>query len=199
MQFTAPSRCILSSALAALSLFSAAPCFARRQAHPPARHKSPAGPKPNQEHLEQWMDRHRNMSLAEQQSALQNEPGFRELPSQAQQRELNNLAKLNNMPEEQRRRLLQRNEMMEHLTPQQRQQVRGAAQQFNALPPDRRRLVARAFRDLREMPEPQRQSILTSDRLRGEFSDYERSTLTNLLAVEPYIPVQAPPPAVNGK
>jgi Protein of unknown function (DUF3106) len=210
MQLTAPSRRILHSALAALFLFSASPCFARRQAHPlpkqsappPAQRpnagpKSPAGPKPSQEHLEEWMDRHRNMTLAQQQSALQHEPGFRELPPQAQQRELNNLAKLNSMPEEQRRRLLERNEMMEHLTPQQRQQVRSAAQQFNALPPDRRRLVARAFRDLREMPEPQRQSILNSDRLHGEFSDYERSTLNNLLAVEPYIPVQAPPPPVN--
>jgi hypothetical protein len=210
MQLTAPSRRILHSVLAALFLFSSVPCFARRQAHPvpkqsappPAQRpnagpKSPAGPKPNQEHLEEWMDRHRNMTLAQQQAALQNEPGFRELPPQTQQRTLNNLAKLNSMPEEQRRRLLERNEMMEHLSPQQRQQVRSATQQFSALPPDRRRLVARAFRDLREMPEAQRQSILTSDRLRGEFSDYERSTLSNLLAVEPYIPVQALPPPVN--
>src|SRR5271154_156783 len=118
MQLTAPSRRIFSLALAALFLFCTAPCFARRQAHPlpkqspppvqPAQRqnagpKSPAGPRPNQEHLEQWMDRHRNMTLAQQQAALQNEPGFRELPPQTQQRTLNNLAKLNNMPEEQRR------------------------------------------------------------------------------------------------
>jgi hypothetical protein len=210
MQLTAPFRRILCPALAALFLFCTAPCFARRQAHslpkqtapPPAQRpnagpKSPAGPKPNQEHLEQWMDRHRNMTLEQQQQALQNEPGFRELPQQTQQRTLNNLAKLNSMPEEQRRRLIERNEMMEHLTPQQRQQIRSATQQFSALPPDRQRLVRRAFRDLREMPEPQRQSILTSDRLHGEFSDYELSTLSNLLAVEPYIPVQRPPDSVN--
>ena len=89
------------------------------------------------------------------------------------------------------------NEAMAHLTVPQRQQVRGALQQLGSLPEDRRRLVSRAFRDLREMPEPQRQAILTSDRLHGEFSDYERSTLGNLLAVEPYLPVQAPPPPVN--
>ena len=43
------------------------------------------------------------------------------------------------------------------------------------------------------MPEPQRQAILNSDRLHGQFSDNERSTLNNLLAVEPYIPVERSP------
>jgi len=81
---------------------------------------------------------------------------------------------------------------MAHLTVPQRQQVRGALQQLGSLPEDRRRLVARAFRDLREMPDPQRQAILNSDRFRGQFSDQERGTLSSLLAVEPYLPVQRP-------
>jgi hypothetical protein len=81
---------------------------------------------------------------------------------------------------------------MERLTPPQRQQVRGAMQQLGGLPEDRRRFVARAFRDLREMPQPQRQAILNSDRFRGQFSDQERNTLSSLLAVEPYLPVQRP-------
>jgi hypothetical protein len=63
-------------------------------------------------------------------------------------------------------------------------------EQYSGLPEDRRRLVARAFRDLREMPEPQRQAILNSDRFRGQFSDQERNTISNLLVVEPYLPVQ---------
>jgi hypothetical protein len=81
---------------------------------------------------------------------------------------------------------------MEHLTPPQRQQVRGALEQYRGLPEDRRRLVARAFRDLREMPQPQRQAILNSDRFRGQFSDQERNTISDLLAVEPYLPVKRP-------
>jgi hypothetical protein len=81
---------------------------------------------------------------------------------------------------------------MEQLTPPQRQQVRGAMQEYRALPMDRRRMVARAFRDLREMPQPQRQAVLSSDRFRSQFSDQERSTLSSLLAVEPYIPAQRP-------
>lgn len=145
---------------------------------------------PKQEHLSQWMERHNNLSPAEQQKALENEPGFRDLSPDAQQRVRDSLTKLNNMSPEQRRRMVARTEAMEHLTPQQRTQVRGALGQLGSLPEDRRRMVARAFRDLREMPEPQRQAIMNSDRFRSQFSDQERGTLNNLLAVEPYIPVQ---------
>jgi hypothetical protein len=147
---------------------------------------------PRQEHLSQWMERHGNLPLEQQQRALESEPGFRDLPAETQQRMRDSLTKLNNMSPEQRRRALARTEAMEHLTPQQRQQVRGALGQLGSLPMDRRRLVARAWRDLREMPEPQRQSILNSDRFRSQFSDQERGTISNLLAVEPYLPVQKP-------
>jgi hypothetical protein len=145
-----------------------------------------------QEHLAQWMDRHSNLSPADQQRALANEPGFRDLPPETQQAMQNRLTQLNNMPPDQRRRLLEHTEAMEQLTPPQRQQVRGAMQEYRALPIDRRRMVARAFRDLREMPQPQRQAILSSPGFRGQFSDQERNTLSSLLAVEPYIPVQHP-------
>ncbi len=148
--------------------------------------------RPQQEHLAQWMDRHSTLPLSEQQSALEREPGFRDLPPQTQQRMRDRLTQLNNMPPEQRRRLLERTEEMEQLTPPQRQQVRGAMQQLSNLPVDRRRLVARAFRDIREMPVPQRQVVLNSDRLRAQFSELERATLANLLAVEPYLPVHRP-------
>jgi hypothetical protein len=150
------------------------------------------GGKQNQEHLAQWMDRHSNLPLDEQQRALESEPGFRSLPPETQQRMRDRLTQLNNMPPEQRKRLLEHTEAMEHLTPPQRQEVRGAMQQLGELPPDRRRLVSRAFRDLREMPQPQRQAVLNSERFRSQFSDQERGALTGLLAVEPYIPVDHP-------
>jgi hypothetical protein len=167
----------------------------------PAAGASRPGPggQRKQEHLEQWMDRHSNLSLPDQQRALSNEPGFRDLPPQTQQRLRDSLTRLNSMPPEQRRRLVERNEIMEHLSPAQQQQFRGSLQELGRLPEDRRRLVARAFNDLREMPQPQRQAVLGSDRFRGQFSDEERNTLSNLLAVEPYIPVQhsAEGPAVG--
>jgi len=161
------------------------------QPHPPQTQKSPQT-QPNREHLAEWMDRHSNLPLEQQQRALQNEPGFHDLPPQTQQRMLDRLSRLNNMPPDQRRRILERNEALEHLTPTQRQQVRGAMQQLGSLPADRRRVVARAFRDLRDMPASQRQMTLNSDSFRSQFSESERGTLFNLLAVEPLLPVQRP-------
>lgn len=154
--------------------------------------KQGGGGQKGQEHLPQWMARHSNLSPAEQQKALENEPGFRDLPAQTQQRMRDRLTQLNNMTPEQRQRILDRTEEMEHLSPQQRQQVRSALDQYRGLPQDRQRLVARAFRDLREMPPQQRQAMMNSDRFRGQFSDQERNTLSGLLAVEPFIPVQHP-------
>jgi Protein of unknown function (DUF3106) len=206
MSAFSPSRRILSSMLAAL-VFAAAAAQAQPMAaqkgflrttsgqHPSTQPSPHAGSGPkqqNQEHLAQWMDRHSNLPLADQQRALQQEPGFRDLPLPTQQHMLDRLSQLNNMPPEKRRRIIERNEAMAHLAPPQRQQVRGAMQQLGSLPEDRRRLVARAFRDLREMPEPQRQAILSSDRFRSQFSDQERNTLSSLLAVEPFLPVQRP-------
>lgn len=194
-------RRILQPTLAAVllllpvSMVAAQPASMRRagqQARQPMAAPHQAAPKQNQEHLAQWMDRHSNLPLADQQKALENEPGFRDLPPQTQQRMRDRLTQLNNMTPDQRRRILERTEDMEHLTPPQRQQVRGALEQYRSLPEDRRRLVARAFRDLREMPQPQRQALMSQDRFRSQFSDQERSTLTNLLAVEPYLPVQHP-------
>jgi hypothetical protein len=163
------------------------------QVQPPKQ----SGLKPNQEHLAQWMDRHSSLPLADQQRALEKEPGFRDLPTETQQRMHDRLTQLNSMSPEQRRRILERTEQMEHLTPPQRQQVRGALEQYRSLPEDRRRMVARAFKNLREMPPQQRQALMSSDRFRGEFSDQERNTLSGLLAVEPYLPVQKPNDGTN--
>lgn len=150
---------------------------------PPPRGRS-------QEHLPQWMDRHRNLSLPQQQSALEKEPGFRDLPPRTQQRMLDRLTQLNHMPPDRRQRLLERTEAMEQLTPEQRQQVRGAMRELSSLPRDRRRVVAQAFRDMRAMPIPQRQVVLNSEDFRRQFSKQEHDTLGNLLAVEPYLPSQ---------
>jgi hypothetical protein len=136
------------------------------------------------------MNSHSNMSPDQQQRALSNEPGFRQLPPQTQEHLRNRLNQLNNMPPEQRRRLIEHNEAIERLSPPQREQFRGAMQQLGALPIDRRRMVARAFRDLREMPPDQRQAALNSDRFRGQFSPQERGTLGQLLDVAPLLPPQ---------
>lgn len=153
---------------------------------------------PTKEHLPEWMERHRDLTPQQQQQALQNEPGFRQLPAATQQRMLSRLAQLNAMAPQQRRQLLERAEEMEHLNPDQRQQVRGAMAELGRLPAERRRIVARAFRDLRMMPVNQRQAYLSSEYLHRELSPQERITLGDLMAVEPLLPqtnrLMAPPP-----
>jgi len=203
-----PTRLCLGSAL--VLLFAAAPALARGLKPPPpppppkAQRSQPnaaarpganiaAKPAENQEHLQQWMERHSNLSLPEQQRALQNEPGFRDLPPQLQQHELDELARLYNMDPEQRARMLDRNEALERLTPAQRQQWRTAVQQLDALPLPRRRVMTRVILDLREMPPEQRQLTLNSPAFRAQFSDGERTMLSTILTVEPYTP-HAPAP-----
>jgi Protein of unknown function (DUF3106) len=141
----------------------------------------------NREHLSQWMDRHSNLSLPEMQRALQNEPGFHELPQDVQQRQRDQLARLYYMTPQQRGRMLDRTEALERLTPAQRQQWNGAVQQMNGLPIPRRRLVARAVIDLRAMPPPQRDAVIESPGFRAQFSDPERQMLRSLLLGEPYV------------
>jgi hypothetical protein len=142
-------------------------------------------------HLDQWMERHRDLTPPQQQRALEMEPGFRQLPPETQERMRQTLSQLNAMPPQQRSHVLQRMEQMEHLSPPQREQVRGAMAQLGRLQPDRRRVVGRAFRDLRSMPPAQRQATLDSYPFRRQFTPEEWGTLNGLMAVEPLLP---PPP-----
>jgi hypothetical protein len=163
-----------------------------RMIQPPAR---------PEEHLQRWMESHSGMSLAQQQHALQSEPGFRELPPQIQQNRLNTLARLYNMNPRQRTRILDRAEALERLAPPQRQQWRDAVQRLNMLPPPRKHVMAGAIIELRELPPEQRDAVLASPAYQSQFSPYERQTLRTLLMAEPYPPVRAarpsyPPPPV---
>jgi DNA-directed RNA polymerase subunit F len=155
---------------------------------PPIAEPRTVGPAPRQEHLEEWRENHRNLTIDQQVQALQQEPGFSQLPPNTQQHMVQRLRELNAMTPEQLQQTSQHMHAMEELTPQQRQQVRGTLLQLDGLPPDRQRLIRKAFRDLREVPPEQRQSILDSDRFRTQFSHDEMGVLHNLLEVEPYLP-----------
>ncbi|HXE07314.1 MAG TPA: DUF3106 domain-containing protein [Acidobacteriaceae bacterium] len=143
-------------------------------------------------HLEDWMQSHSNMSLADQQRAMQNEPGFRELPRWEQQQELNQLARLYAMTPQQRARRLNRLEAYEGLNPVERQQYDAAARQLGVLPRPRQNMIAHALLDLREMPPPQREQVIDSPAFAQQFPDpNERAMIRTLLSAEPYSP--APP------
>jgi len=131
-------------------------------------------------------------AAAQQQQALDKEPGFHDLPPQTQQRYRDRLAQLNTMPVQQRDKVLSRTEWMERLPPEQRSQVRNAMQQWSSLPPASHRAVGRTFRVVRGMPPAQRLAYLNSPDIRSQFSPQERDTLTHLMQVEPYLPPRNP-------
>jgi hypothetical protein len=133
--------------------------------------------------LPQWMEQHRNLPPADQERALENDPGFRALNPQQQQRALNQLRRLQAMTPEQRNRSW----ALLRMTPQQREQFDGVLSQYSALPPGRQLLVHRAFAALRRVPPPQRQAAMATYPPMRQFSPYERQILANLLFWEPYI------------
>jgi hypothetical protein len=139
------------------------------------------------EHLPEWMNQHSGMTLEQQQSALDREPGFRELPPQTRQQMHQRLAQLNAMTPEQRARTLAHTEAMERLNPAQRSQVRGALEQLGSLPMDQRRQVMRSFRDLRMLPPEQRFGAMNSPQY-GWLNYAQRTVLTNLIVIAPMLP-----------
>lgn len=153
---------------------------------------TPNRPGQTQQHLADWMEGHRNLPLAEQQRALENEPGFKTLNPQLQQQLHQRLTQLNGMAPEQRQRLLERTEAMERLAPVQRQQVRNAMAQLGSIPEERRHIVSRQFYQLRDMTPEQRQAFMNSPQYQGQFNEQERGAINGLLNVTPiYAPLQA--------
>ena len=139
------------------------------------------------EHLPEWMEQHRGMTLEQQQAALDREPGFRELPPQTQMQMHQRLAQLNAMTPEMRARTLAHTEAMERLSPAQRSQVRGVMEQLGSLPQDQRRQVIRSFRELRMLPPEQRFAMMNSPRY-GWLNYAQRTVLTNLIFIAPMLP-----------
>jgi hypothetical protein len=169
-----------------------------RRAGPP--YPDPQGsakiPPPNlgdrQVHLGAWLTQHQNMSEAQQQQSLRNEPGFDRLTPQTQKNLMNRLAQINSMPSQQRQRILAYVEAWDHLSPQRQQQVRTSLQAIGRLRLDRQRMVKQAIRDMREHPPEQRQAIMASPQFRAQFTFDEQNLISNVVAVEPYMPRTRP-------
>lgn len=150
-----------------------------QQSHPaPAyRPQQPAMRQQARGHAGDWLRRYKDLSPAEQEHALQNDPGFRGLSPDQQQRLRQRLQHFSNLPPQQQLRMLNRMETWEHLTPDQKQQARQTFAQMRQLPPDRQRMVRTAVRDLATMPPDQRERVIDSDRFKGMFSDQERDII----------------------
>jgi len=130
-----------------------------------------------QGHAGDWLRHYKDMSPAEQERALQNDPGFHRLSPERQQQLRQRLQHFSSLPPQQQQRMLNRMETWEHLTPGQKQQARELFGRMQQLSPDRRRMVTTAVRDLRTMPPEQREQIIDSNRFKGMFSPQERDIM----------------------
>jgi len=162
------------------------------QAGTPAR-EVPRPPAAGQKHGGDWLRAHRDLPLADQQKALQNDPQFRKLPPQQQRQLVNRLHTFNSLSPQEQQQRLNRVEVWEHLTPQQKQQARQLNSQWKELSPERRKMMKTAIGDLRSMPPEQRERVLESDRFKGMFSDQERNMLRETTKL-PLAPAEASVP-----
>jgi hypothetical protein len=127
-----------------------------------------------------WLRRHQNVPLAEQQRALERDPAFRSLPAERQQQLRQRLQHFNSLPPEQQNRILHRMDTFERLSPQQRQQARDIYGQFHGLPPERQTMLQRAFRGMHDMSPAERQRLMNSPAYRSTFTDQERGILRGM-------------------
>ena len=139
-------------------------------------------------HLEDWLNRHRDLPLREQEQLLRNDPTFKRLPSANQQRLMRQLQEVDRMSPQRRAWRLARAEAIEHLSPQARRQLDRSSLRFADLPQPRHALIKRAFQQLRSVPLDERPTVLNSARYRDIFTPEERQILSNFLSVEPYLP-----------
>lgn len=161
------------------------------QAQRPAQN-TPA--RPNQQHLPEWWNNHRNLSPDQRAEALRREPGFRSLPQDQQQRLLNRMQTFSQRPPEQQQRTMARNEAFQQLPPQRKQEVLQSSHALSQMSPDRKRIVGHAFQQLRNLPPQERQQFLNSGSYASQFSPQERTVLSNMLSIEPYQPHGIPQP-----
>jgi hypothetical protein len=140
------------------------------------------GPGP---HRGEWLRKHQNLSPAEQEKALRNDPAFQHLPPERQQRLIERLRNFNSLPPEQRQRILERMETFEHLPPAERQQLRSFYGQMRDLPVERRLAVRQAVRQLSGMTPAERERTLNSPQFRQRFSPQEQNLVRGLAQFEP--------------
>jgi hypothetical protein len=169
------------SAAAVVASFS--PCLAQGnnyrpvQARPPAPSQNRPQPHPGQAHAGDWLRRYKGLSPAEQERALQNDPGFRNKSPEQQQRLRHQLRIFSSLPPREQQRIVDNMDKWAHLTPQQKQQARDVFGRMQHLPPNRRPMVRTAIRDLSTMPPERREEVINSSRFKKMFSPEERDVM----------------------
>ncbi len=143
---------------------------------PPGERGQRRGP-----HIGQWLKKNQNLTAAQQEQKLRDDPEFQKLPPQQQQHLVERLHEFNSLPPQQRQRMLTRMDAFEHLTPDQQQQARQIFGQIRQLPDDRRQQFRRGIRQLADAPPEQRQAMLDSNDFRNNYTDNERDLMRQVV------------------
>lgn len=178
----------LACAAALTSVERRFPSPARRivlQATPPKNSNQKARPNHPAQRLGEWLESHKNLSLEQQEKALENDPNFKKMAPARQNALRDRLRKFNTLSPEQRDLAIQRMNFWASLSKEQHEQVRDANQKLQALPPDRRVALHKALRHLRRMDPQHREQVMESDRFKSLFSDQEQGILKELAAINP--------------
>jgi Protein of unknown function (DUF3106) len=157
-----------------IALLTTAPAIAQRGSEHHQVQRAPAKPS----HAGQWLRNNRNLSPAEQQRSLENDPQFKRLPPQQQEQLRQRLQHFNQRSPEDQQKIINRMDTWGHLSPEQKQQARQLHQQWQQLPPDRRQAVQNAVKTLRTMPPEARQAAIDSPAYKSQFSPQERQMLS---------------------
>jgi Protein of unknown function (DUF3106) len=167
---------------AATVVASFSPCLAQGnyrpvQGRPPAQNQNHPQPHPPQAHAGDWLRRYKGLSPAEQERALQNDPGFRNKSPEQQQRLRQQLRLFSSLPPREQQRIVDNMDKWAHLTPEQKLQAREVYGRMQHLPPNRRPMVRTAIRDLSAMPPERREEVIDSNRFKKMFSPDERDVM----------------------
>jgi len=132
-----------------------------------------------------WIRNHQGMTPEQQQRALENDPGFKDLPAARQAALRERLRKFNSLDPQQRERAMRRWEFLETLKPEQREQLRQSNQELKK-PSRRPSAHGPQSPSLPAPDDPEgREEVFKSDRFHNTFSGQEQDILKRLSAFSP--------------
>ena len=172
---------LILAAFLTLPLAGQRPTSGGNPPHPQQKNGGPKGPP----RLGAWLRAHKDMSLEQQEKALENDPDFSHRSPQIQAQLKERLRKFNGLPQQQKEKALINMEYWEKLSKEQKEQIRQAHEHMVTLSPERRVMVRKELRDLRKMTPAQRQQTFDSEQFKATFSDQEQAILRNLAEINP--------------
>jgi hypothetical protein len=140
------------------------------------------GPGP---HMGDWLRQNSNLTPAQQEQKLENDPVFRSLTPDKQQKLLDRLHVFNSLSPEKKQKVLGRMETFEHLTPAQQTEAQNLYQRYRGLPPNQQTQVSQAYKQLRLMTPEQREQYFNSDEFKNGMNEEQRSLLHGMSELYP--------------